>query len=145
MCAENMLTYILTASRPNLKVKIPTHDASKPDGLAVDKNGILRSASEIIPCLMNNHKSRIWSQPLMTKHTIHPKTAILTMRMCYDFNTLAPKQVPTLPDITLSLLPFLTITLSFLSFYSHSYITLLPYFISDLGASDSLSRGTPYR
>ena len=54
-------------------------------------------------------------------------------------------QAPTLSDITLSLLPFLTITLSFLSLYFHSYITLSPYFISDLSASDSLSRGTPYR
>ena len=70
---------------------------------------------------------------------------IWTLQDCYNFNTLAPKQVPTLSDITLSLLPSLTITLSFLSFYSHSYITLLPYFISDLSASDSLSRDTPYR
>ena len=64
---------------------------------------------------------------------------------CYDFNTLAPKQAPTLSDITLSLLPSPTITLSFLSFYSHSYITLSPYFISDLSASDSPFRDTPYR
>ena len=73
---------------------------------------------------------------------------VIIKHSCYNFKALAPKQVPTLLDITLSILPFPIITLSFLSllsFYSHSYITLSPYFISDLSASDSLSRGTPYR
>ena len=72
---------------------------------------------------------------------------------CYNFNTLAPKQALTLSDITLSFLPLLTITLSYLSIYFCSYIflssrsspispyvTLSLHFILDHSASDNLSR-----
>ena len=44
---------------------------------------------------------------------------------CYDFKALVPKQAPTLSNITLSLLPFPIITLSF------HFIPISPYrFIS---------------
>ena len=71
--------------------------------------------------------------------------------MCYDFNTLAPKQALTLSDITLSFLPLPTVTLSYLSIYFYSYIflsfqssptspyiTLSLHFTSDHSASDNL-------
>ena len=43
--------------------------------------------------------------------------AEMTHQLCYDFNTLAPKQALTLSDITLSFLTLPTVTLSFLSIY----------------------------
>ena len=78
--------------------------------------------------------------------------------ICYDFNTLVPKQALTLSNITLSFLPLPTVTLSYLSIYFYSYIflsfrpsptspyiTLSLHFTLDHSASDNLSEDTLYR
>ena len=128
----------------------PSLDPSNPSSSAA----FMDTCPDGEPCFESHQQSSMTYAPATYEPNVPTHAMSQSHYACYDFNTLALKQAPTLSDITLSLLPSPTITLSYLPVYFYPYIglssrpspispyvTLSLHFITDHSASDNLSRG----